>query len=98
EILVELMNAGIRGGSLLDCEGVLQALGHNSIEPPPMFGSLRQYLNPERGDTNKMLISALKDEDIAKAKQIINKVTGGFDKPNTGILITLPIGTVEGIA
>lgn len=98
QILVELMNAGINGGSLIDCEGILQAMGHNSIEPPAMFGSLKQYLNLETGDTNKMLLSALKTDDIEKARKIINDVTGGLDKPNTGILITLPIGTVEGIS
>lgn len=96
EILVELMDAGIRGGSILECEGVLQALGHNSVEPPPLFGSLRQYLNPERGEMNKMLISALSLEDAETARKIINKVTGGLNKPNTGILMTLPISTFEG--
>ena len=95
KILAELMKAGLRGGTLLDCEGVLQ---HNSVEPPPIFGALRQYLNPERGETNKMLISAVSDSEAETASKIINRVTGGLDKANTGILMTVPILKIEGLA
>lgn len=98
KILAGMLAAGIRGGSLLDCEGVLQAMAHNSVEPPPIFGSLRQYLNPERGETNKVLLSALSDEEVEKARQIVRDVTGGLDKANTGILMTVPILTIEGLA
>ena len=62
--LALMMESGIHGGSLLDCEGVLQAMSHNSVEPPPIFGSLRQYLNPERGEMNKILISAVEDGQV----------------------------------
>ncbi len=98
KILAELMKAGLRGGTLLDCEGVLQAIAHNSVEPPPIFGALRQYLNPERGETNKMLISAVSDSEAQTASEIINRVTGGLDRANTGILMTLPILKIEGLA
>lgn len=98
KVLNAMLAAGIRGGSLLECEGVLQAIGHNSVEPPPIFGSLRQYLNPERGDMNKVLLSALSDEEIEKVRKIVRDVTGGLDKANTGILMTVPILTIEGLA
>ena len=98
KILAELMKAGLRGGTLLDCEGVLQAIAHNSVEPPPIFGALRQYLNPERGETNKMLISAVSDSEAETASKIINRVTGGLDKANTGILVSVPILKIEGLA
>lgn len=98
KILTELMKSGLRGGTLLDCEGVLQAIAHNSVEPPPIFGALRQYLNPERGDTNKMLISAVSEDEAETASKIINRVTGGLHRANTGILMTLPILKIEGLA
>ena len=98
KILAEMMAAGIRGGSLLDCEGVLQVMGHTGVEPPPIFGSLRQYLNPERGEMNKVLLSALSDSEVEKVKEIVRHVTGGLDKANTGILITVPGIYVEGLA
>lgn len=98
KILARMLAAGIRGGTLFDCEGVLQAMGHTSVEPPPIFGSLRQYLNPERGDMNKALLSALSDEEVKKVRQIVLDVTGGLDKANTGIMMTVPILNIEGIA
>lgn len=97
KVLAAFMAEGIGGGSLVDCEGVLQAMSHTSVEPPPIFGSLRHYLNPERGGTNKMLISALSEDHVVRAKEIVREVTGGLDKENTGILITAPGITVEGI-
>ena len=96
--LAKMVESGIHGGSLLDCEGVLQAMSHNSVEPPPIFGSLRQYLNPERGSMNKILLSAVEDSQVEIVKNIVNEVTGGLNKANTGILMTLPILTIEGLA
>lgn len=97
KVLAAFMAEGIGGGTLVDCEGVLQAMSHTSVEPPPIFGSLRQYLNPERGASNKMLVSALDDAHISRAKEIIREITGGLDKENTGIMIIAPGITVEGI-
>ena len=93
-ILVKMMEAGIKGGSLIDCEGALQAIGRASSDPPPVFGSLREYLNPAK---NKLLLCAMKDEKVAVAKQIANEVTGGLSKPNTGVMFCLPLLSHEGL-
>ena len=86
-ILVKMMEAGIKGGSLIDCEG----------DPPPVFGSLREYLNPESAAKNKLLLCAMEDEKVAVAKQIANEVTGGLSKPNTGVMFCLPLLSHEGL-
>lgn len=96
-ILVKMMEAGIKGGSLLDCEGALQAIGRASSDPPPVFGSLREYLNPESAAKNKLLLCAMEDEKVAVAKQIANEVTGGLSKPNTGVMFCLPLLSHEGL-
>lgn len=96
-ILVKMMEAGIKGGSLIDCEGALQAIGRASSDPPPVFGSLREYLNPESAAKNKLLLCAMKDENVAVAKQIANEVTGGLSKPNTGVMFCLPLLSHEGL-
>ena len=49
QILVKMMEAGIRGGSLVDCEGALQAVGQSKLHKPPVFSSLEQYLKPDTG-------------------------------------------------
>lgn len=96
-ILVKMMDAGIKGGSLLECEGALQALNHKGITPPPVFGTLREYLNPESDDKNKMLFCAVSDENADTLRKIVDEVTGGLKNPNTGVMLCLPLLSAEGI-
>ena len=39
----------------------------------------------------------LEDGQVAVARKIIDDVTGGIKKPDTGILFSLPINFVEGM-
>lgn len=96
-ILSEFMNAGIRGTSIVDCEGMLRAIHDSNINPPPIFGSLRQYLNPER-PKGKILFTALPENKISEAKEIINKSVGGLEKPDTGICFTISLDDITGIS
>jgi hypothetical protein len=61
----------------------------DSVDAPPIFGSLRHFINPCR-QTNKMIMIVLKDEDIPRVKEIIHSVAGNLKEPNTGILFTVP--------
>ena len=96
QILSEFMNSGIKGTTIVDCEGMLRALDNSDINPPPIFGSLRRYLNPER-PKGKLLFTVLPEEKIAEAKNIINKAVGGLDTPNTGICFTVSLDDIFGI-
>lgn len=96
-ILCRLLEAGIKGATTTDCQGGLSLLSESSIEPPPIFGSLRRYLNPEHKHT-KMLMLVLPSEQILIARDIINDAVGGLENPDTGILFTLPVMHVEGLA
>ena len=95
-VLSAFMEEGIKGASVLDCEGMLAALDRASIEPPSIFGSLRKFINPEN-ELNKMLVVLFEDELIRKAKDIIHREVGQFNKPNTGVMFVLPVLDVEGI-
>ena len=44
-----------------------------------------------------MLLSAMSAEEIGKAHEIVEEVTGGLDKANTGIFLSLPIGFSDGV-
>lgn len=94
EILAKMMEQNIRGGSMLECEGALEAIGSSGIAPP-VFSSLREYLNPNQ--KNKMLLSAMSDENVEKAHKIVNEVTGGLERENVGVFITVPIGVAYGL-
>ncbi len=95
-ILTEFMDKGIHGASVVDCEGMLQAVNSSSVEPPPIFGTLRRFINPDH-EPGKMILAVLDDEGVARAKECIHKFTGTLDKPNKGILFVLPVVYAEGV-
>ena len=80
--------------TVVDCEGMLAAISEVSIEPPPMFGALRAFLNPTQSQ-GKMLFAALQDEVIPEAIQIIHTVAGDLHEANHGVLFTVPIDYSE---
>ena len=96
-IMAKLMEKGYRGGTIVDCEGMLTALNQDSVDAPAIFGGLRKFVNPDR-QTNKMIMLVLKDEEVSGAIDIIHGVAGDLKLPNTGILFTLPITRWEGVA
>ena len=96
-ILSEFMKTGIRGTSIVDCEGMLSAIHNSDINPPPIFGSLRQFLNPER-PKGKILFTLLPEDKIPEAKEIIDEAVGGLENPNTGICFTISLDDVAGLS
>ncbi|MBO4354495.1 MAG: hypothetical protein J5860_06075 [Clostridia bacterium] len=95
-LISSLMKAGIKGATIYDSMGAVQYVGHDMIEPPPMFGSLRQYIHPDNGN-NKTILILLEDAQLAGVKKIVNDVTGGLSKPDVGVSFTLPVADVEGL-
>ena len=95
-ILVEFAERGIHGASVIDCEGMLQAVNAASAEPPPIFGRLRGFINSDH-EPGKMLIAVLDDENVAIAREAVHKFTGSLDKPNKGILFVMPVTYAEGV-
>lgn len=91
-----LMDAGMRGATVLDCRGMLTTLEQSDVEAPPIFGSLRQFINPEQQE-NKMLMIALRDEEVPTVREVIRTVAGDLKQPNTGVMFTVPIMNWEGI-
>lgn len=96
KLLGEFLSAGIKGATIYDSMGEVQYIGHETVEPPPIFGSLRKFINPDH-EQNKTVLVILRDEQVEAARAIVNKVTGGLDKPSTGIIFTVPVSFVEGI-
>ncbi|MDD6308164.1 MAG: hypothetical protein PUB07_02265 [Clostridia bacterium] len=96
QILAGFMEAGIKGATVLDSTGMLNAVDRSEVEPPPIFGSLRKFLCFDH-DNNKVVFAVVSEEQVKKASEIVNTITGGLDQPNTGILFTVPVGYVEGI-
>ena len=83
-LLEEMLKQNIGGATILESTGMMRVLdGDHNIDDLPVLGVLRHLCNPER-KRSKMI-------------EIINKVTGGLDKPDTGICFALPTTFVEGV-
>jgi len=96
-IISEFMEAGLPGTTVIDCEGALHALHQSAVEPPPIFGALRAFLHPGQ-DPHKILLSVISDTQADNAISIINNIVGDLSRPETGIVFTVPISRVEGLA
>ena len=53
-------------------------------------------MNPAHKE-NKMIFMVLDGEKVRTVSRVVNEVTGGLDKPDRGILFTLPISYEDGL-
>ena len=93
KLLTKFGKNKIPGATIIDSHGMAQML-----EGPDVLrflASLRLLMNPAHKE-NKTIMMVLPDEKVDTVVRIVNEVTGGLDKPDTGILFTVPIDRVEG--
>lgn len=95
ELLQTLLDAGIGGATVLESTGMARVLG-SSDEAPAIFGALRYLMDPER-QSSRTLLMVLSDAQVDQVRALVRQVTGGLDKPDTGILFTVPVLNVEGM-
>lgn len=93
-IIHELAEAGVRGGTTLEGTGMANAL--LDMEDLPMFGMLRHLLESGEKEKSKVMMFVLEDAEVTRARAIIKKVIGDLNKPNTGIMFSIPVEDVEG--
>ncbi|MCQ2426048.1 MAG: hypothetical protein MJ070_07870 [Lachnospiraceae bacterium] len=94
EVLEALEENGVRGATIIDSKGMASELyDHDEFR---IIASLRLMLNPEHKQ-NKTIFMVVEDEKVALVSSIVNKINGGFDKPDTGILFTVPVSYAEGL-
>jgi len=96
-ILTDLFERKLGGATVVDCEGMVKALGGSDSEPPPMFGSLLLFLHTQH-ETGKMLFTVLEDAEVDEAKQVVRTRAGGLEQPGSGVMFTLPVTSMEGTA
>ena|SRR5690554_3689126 len=98
DLLESFVHRGIKGATILDSMGMARALtSSNSSNNIPIFGSLKLMLNEGR-TSNKTIFVALREEQLETCIQSIKQVVGSLDKPDSGILFTLPIDYIEGFS
>lgn len=94
DLLTGLYDNGLSGATIVDSHGMAQSL--KELDDFQFLGSLRMILNPDHKE-NKTIFMVLNDDQIPMVSKIVNDVTGGLDKPDTGIMFSTPVNYLEGL-
>jgi nitrogen regulatory protein PII len=93
EILSGFLEAGITGATVINSEGMGRILSHDI----PIFAGLQTLISGSRPQ-NRTIMSVLSEEKVPEVIALLQEVTGNLDSPATGIVFTLPIDQVVGLA
>jgi nitrogen regulatory protein PII len=93
DILAAYVEAGIPGATVLDSEG----MGRYLTYEVPLFADFKEFMKGNK-PYNKTILSVVHDEAvIPQVKKLIDEVTGGLEKPGTGILFSVPVDFAVGL-
>ncbi len=95
ELILKFNTHNIKGGTVVDAFGFGQSLAE--MEDFPYFRLIRKYVNENNQENTKLILMAIKNDDVKKAFEISKEVIGELNKPNSAVIITLPISYYEGI-
>ncbi len=93
EILSGFIELGITGATILNSEGMGSVLSHDI----PIFAGLQTLISGSRPQ-NRMIFSVLPASLVDSAIELLQEISGDLAKPATGIVFTLPVDRVEGLA
>jgi hypothetical protein len=95
DLIDALIIKGISGATIWDSIGMLRELADRD-EYQPIFGSQWFLDNPERKES-KTIFLVVNEKQTETVKGVIRQVIGDISQPDTAVLFTLPILSVEGI-
>ena len=93
ELLEEFSRRQLQGATVIRSHGMMQELSDE--DELRFILSLRHVLNPEHKE-NRTIIMAASETKVPLIIEAVNKVTGGLEHGDTGILFTVPIDYLEG--
>jgi nitrogen regulatory protein P-II 1 len=93
DILAGFVELGITGATIVGSEGMGHVLSHDV----PIFAGLRSLTERSR-PTNQTLFSVLDDAKLDAAIALIQEVCGSLTEPGKGIVFTVPVSRVIGLA
>lgn len=95
ELMLELAEAGIHGGTMLDSTGMASVLG--DLDDMPMFSLLRSMLDHDgHREASKTMLFVLEESEVEKARQVIRSVVD-LSVANSAVMFGLPVSFVEGL-
>lgn len=93
EVLAEFVEKGIKGATIVDCQGMLEVLRQSPVKDMAMLAQFAQVPSTEQ----KMMMVLLSDWKLQAAKDAIHRQIGILNRPNVGVMFTLPLLAVEGV-
>ena len=95
DLLESFLEAGIKGATILESTGMVRELASSGNHHIPIFGTLKLMLNEGRTH-NRTIFVALEDSQVDTCIRCIKDVVGDLNKPDAGIVLTVPISRIEG--
>jgi len=94
EILSGFLELGITGATIINSEGMGRVVTHEI----PIFAGLQTLIARSRPQ-NQTIFSVIKeDEKVEGAISLLQEICGGLDDPGAGIVFTVPVTRVVGLA
>jgi nitrogen regulatory protein P-II 1 len=93
DILAGFVELGITGATLIESKGMGRVLAREV----PIFAGLRS-LNTRSRSANRTLFCVADDAKIEAAIALIQEIAGDLAAPGAGIVFTVPVGRVIGLA
>ena len=94
EILSGFLELGVTGATVLKSEG----MGRVLMQEVPAFAGLQTFISRSRPQ-NTTLFSVIESAELMdRAVDLVQRVCGDFNQPSTGILFTVPLTRVAGLA
>lgn len=98
DVLSGLMDVGVKGATILDSQGMGSKILTNQYESSNLFGTLKTVFDREH-PFNKTIFTVIEtDELLEKAIAAIQAVAGDLSQPGEGLMFTVPVGQVLGMA
>ena len=93
DILSGFLELGVKGATVVQSEGMGRVLSSDV----PVFSGLKALLSSRVSNT--MVMSVIESPQVMeKAIAMVQSVCGNLEEPSTGILFTIPVSRVVGLA
>lgn len=93
DILAGFIELGVTGATVVASEG----MGHVLSQDVPIFAGVRSLMARSR-PTNQTVFSVVDDAKVDAAIAMIQEVCGTLDTPGAGIVFSVPVSRVVGLA
>ena len=94
DVLSGFLELGITGATIINSEGMAHVLTHDI----PLFAGIQTLISRSRAQNYTIFSVIDDDEKVDGAFALIQDVVGNMASPGTGIVFTVPVTRVEGVA